>query len=136
MTDIEFNAMFGNRLLQARKARHMSFQDLADRLSVVKDTVRRYEAGQASPNIYTLWEICKALDVSADYFIGRQHPRDLVAWSREAHELLISLSEILGNISTDLHTGDIREARRQLDNLNDQLEQVVQRRQLRRFPDV
>ena len=136
MNDTNFNAMFGHRLAMARTARNMSFQELTEHISVGKDSVKRYEAGQTPPNIYTLWEICKALDVSADYFIGRQHPRDLIAWSREAHELLIAMAEALDSISTELRTGDIREARYQLDNLAEHLERVLQRKQLRRFPDV
>ena len=43
---------------------------LAARLSVTQSTVGKYERGALQPNLEMLVQLCKVLEVSADYLLG------------------------------------------------------------------
>lgn len=44
--------------------------DLAVKIHVSKQCVSDYKSGKSVPSLETLYEICKVLDVSADYLLG------------------------------------------------------------------
>ena len=52
-----------------RIEKNMTQRDLADNSGIPQDRISRYENGQPM-NTDTLLRIIKALDVSADYFLG------------------------------------------------------------------
>jgi ribosome-binding protein aMBF1 (putative translation factor) len=56
---------FGDKLQKARKAKGMSQEDLAARLVMHRSYVGMIERGERNPTITTLYEIAKALKVSA-----------------------------------------------------------------------
>ncbi|EFA26634.1 DNA-binding helix-turn-helix protein [Pediococcus acidilactici 7_4] len=61
---------FNTRLKSARKLKHFTQLDLANRLDVSKGTVSAYEQGLSYPSLETLVKICNILDTSADYLLG------------------------------------------------------------------
>lgn len=61
---------FRSRLKSARKLKHFTQLDLAQRLEVSKGTVSAYEQGLSYPSLETLIKICEILDTSADYLLG------------------------------------------------------------------
>ena len=62
--------LFAQRLLQARKKRKMSQEELAKLLGVHSPIVGRYERGEVKPSIEVAAKIAEALGVSLDYLTG------------------------------------------------------------------
>lgn len=60
----------GRNLAQARKDRGMTQQELAERLSVTRQTVSRWESGTALPDVETVAKLAGILQVSADTLLG------------------------------------------------------------------
>ena len=63
---------FAKRLRAARAAKGFSGQQaLADALGVAQSTVANWEGGRREPNFALLLRLCRCLEVSADYLLGR-----------------------------------------------------------------
>ena len=60
---------FGERLRNLRMDRGLSLQQLAGRIGVTKSTVSFYESGDRMPSYDVLLEICRTLDISAEYLL-------------------------------------------------------------------
>lgn len=58
------------RMKRIRCLRNMSQGDLAEKCGMNRVQVSHYECGQRAPGVDRLVDICKALEVSADYLIG------------------------------------------------------------------
>lgn len=61
---------FGERLRESRAEKGLTQAQLAARLSVTQSTVGKYERGALQPNLEMLVQLCKVLEVSADYLLG------------------------------------------------------------------
>lgn len=62
--------MRADRLRAVREQRHLSQQDLADRIGVHVKQIGRYESGANDPTGDVLKGIAQALEVSTDYLLG------------------------------------------------------------------
>lgn len=62
--------IFGNRLLELRKANKENQIDLAELLSVGKSQISEMENGKKSTTVEKLALICEHYKVSADYLLG------------------------------------------------------------------
>ncbi|MEQ8627763.1 helix-turn-helix transcriptional regulator [Ekhidna sp.] len=62
--------LFGERLLQARKERKVSQEELAKILGVHAPIIGRYERGEVKPSIEVATKIADALGTSLDYLTG------------------------------------------------------------------
>ena len=62
--------MIGERLAELRKDKNWSQADLANELSVTKDTIGNYERNIREPDDATKIKIAKLFNVSADYLLG------------------------------------------------------------------
>lgn len=60
---------FGNRLARGRKRKKFSQNALAEIIGVDQRQVSRWETGQ-EPLAGVIYELAKALDVSADWLLG------------------------------------------------------------------
>lgn len=60
---------FADKLIQLRKAKGLSQEDLADSLGVSRQAVSRWEQGNTFPDLLNLQKIMKVFGVSADYLI-------------------------------------------------------------------
>lgn len=70
----EFYTTIGSRIRACRKAQNLSQKELADRINKTYACVSKYERGEISIDVLTLYEIATALDVEPQYLIpfGRQ----------------------------------------------------------------
>ena len=71
--------MLGERLRELRKNRSMTQEELGKIINVTKVSVSGYENGNRSPDTETLQKIADFFDVSTDYLLGRDDPRDELA---------------------------------------------------------
>lgn len=58
---------FSERVLQARKAKGMSQEKLAELVGVSRQAVSKWETGEAKPDVEKLIAICEVLELSMDY---------------------------------------------------------------------
>ena len=70
--------MFHDNLLFLRKAKHLSQEELADQIGVSRQTLSKYETGEALPDIEKCKRLAERLDVSLD---------DLVSYDKSASGL-------------------------------------------------
>ena len=63
---------FSQRLKEVRKEQGMSQKEVADEAGIKPSAYANYEQGTREPSLEILKRICDALDVSADYLIGRE----------------------------------------------------------------
>ncbi|NJM94625.1 MAG: helix-turn-helix transcriptional regulator [Cytophagales bacterium] len=61
---------FGKRLIEIRRKRKLSQEELANMLGTKGPAIGRYERGIAKPTIEVAGKIAKLLGVSVDYLIG------------------------------------------------------------------
>ena len=59
-----------NTILELRKHLNLSQNEFAEKLSVTRQAVSRWENGETVPNIDTLKLIAKTFDVSVDFLLG------------------------------------------------------------------
>lgn len=69
----------GEKILNQRKARGWSQEELAERISVSRQAVSRWEAGTAKPDADKIIALCDLFGISADYLL-----RDLGGSSDDA----------------------------------------------------
>lgn len=62
--------LFGKRLLDTRKKKKMSQDELAKTIGVHAPVIGRYERDEVKPSIETATKIAEALEVSLDYLTG------------------------------------------------------------------
>ncbi len=61
---------FRERFNECLKYANVKQTDLAKIANVSKQCISDYKSGKSEPSIDTLFLLCKALDVSADYLLG------------------------------------------------------------------
>jgi len=61
---------FGNRLLEIRKRKNLSQDELAKKLGTQGPAIGRYERGVAKPTIEVASKLARLLEVSLDYLVG------------------------------------------------------------------
>jgi len=61
---------FGNRLLEARKKKGISQEELAERLNTRGPVIGRYERDEMKPSIEVAAKISDILEVSLDWLVG------------------------------------------------------------------
>ena len=62
---------FGKKLMEARKNKGMSQEDLANLIGTKGPAIGRYERGVANPTIEVATKLANALNVSLDYLVGK-----------------------------------------------------------------
>lgn len=61
---------FGSRLLEARKKKGFSQQEVAEKLGTKAPVIGRYERDEAKPSIEAAARLASLLEVSLDYLVG------------------------------------------------------------------
>jgi transcriptional regulator with XRE-family HTH domain len=61
---------FGQRLKKVLAERNMMQKELAEKIGVNEMAISRYVHGSRMVSVSILIDICKTLDVSADYLLG------------------------------------------------------------------
>ena len=62
---------FGKRLMDSRKERNLSQEELAKMIGTQGPAIGRYERETAKPTIEVATKLADALDVSLDYLVGQ-----------------------------------------------------------------
>ena len=65
---------FREMLLQTRKAKGWSQEDLAEKIQISRQAVSKWETGDAMPDLPKLLALADALDISLDALCGREYP--------------------------------------------------------------
>lgn len=61
---------YGKRLKAARKAKGLTQVEIAAILGVTQGSYQRMETGNHDLKMSTIYQLCKTLDISADWLIG------------------------------------------------------------------
>ena len=61
---------FGDRVMQSRKEKGLSREDLAKKIGTSGPIVGRYERGDMMPSVEIATKIAEALEVSLDFLVG------------------------------------------------------------------
>lgn len=60
---------FEEKLIALRKSRELTQEQLAEKLNVSRQSVSKWETGQAIPEVETLVELSRVFDVTVDYLV-------------------------------------------------------------------
>ena len=60
---------FEEKIVELRKQKGLSQEELAEQLGVSRQAVSRWELGQTLPDILNLLQLCDLFGVSADYLV-------------------------------------------------------------------
>lgn len=61
---------YGTRLKQARKSKGYTQAEIAKIMNVPQQNWQRYESGTLDLKMSTIYRICQALNISADWLLG------------------------------------------------------------------
>lgn len=61
---------YGKRLKQARLEKGLTQTEIATKLGIPQQNYQRYETGKFDLKMSSIVNICKALDISADWLLG------------------------------------------------------------------
>ncbi|CAM4411785.1 MULTISPECIES: helix-turn-helix domain-containing protein [Paenibacillus] len=104
--------MLSERLLELRKERRLTQQEISKSLKMARTTYSGYENGSREPDNETLNKIADFLEVSVDYLLGRTEQRKQVL-SEPSRALIDSLNltdeEIMKNIRFEVDGIELEE---------------------------
>ena len=73
MTQEELQKLIGRNIRIIRERKGMSAQELAGICNFEKSNMSRLESGNTNPTIWTLYKICRALEVSLEEIVSDQN---------------------------------------------------------------
>jgi transcriptional regulator with XRE-family HTH domain len=85
------SAKFGDRMMQARKEKDFSREELADKIGTSGPIVGRYERGDMMPSVDIAARIAEALEVSLDFLTGKS---SLIAKDKNMVERLEDIAKL------------------------------------------
>ncbi|WP_339182815.1 helix-turn-helix transcriptional regulator [Paenibacillus sp. FSL R5-0701] len=104
--------LLSERLLELRKERRLTQQEISKSLKMARTTYSGYENGSREPDNETLNKIADFLEVSVDYLLGRTEQRKQVL-SEPSRALIDSLNltdeEIMKNIRFEVDGIELEE---------------------------
>lgn len=71
--DKDFNLTVGLRIREVREANHLTRAKFSEQCDISESFLAAVESGKKSVTSKTLYKICSAMNVSADYFIRGNH---------------------------------------------------------------
>ncbi len=102
----------GSRVKQARRAKHMTQQQLAEAAGISLSYVSNIENGRQSMHVLTLTALCDALDISADQLIrdipesashiAQEIERELSSCTQKEREAILQLVQSMKQSITTL----------------------------------
>jgi transcriptional regulator with XRE-family HTH domain len=82
--------MFDDRLKKLREATHITQREAAKKIGMMPRTYASYENNEREPNSETLLKLSEFFNVSIDYLLGRNAPKDTNkpnAYEQEQNEI-------------------------------------------------
>ena len=61
---------FTERFLLELKANKLTQKELAEKLQIDESNITKWKKGENHPSLTVFFELCRLLDVSADYLLG------------------------------------------------------------------
>lgn len=68
---------YGKRLRTARKACNLTQVQLAEKLGISQTSYQRMESGSYDLKMSTIYNICKTLEISADWLLGLSNKQEV-----------------------------------------------------------
>lgn len=62
----------GNKILELRKEKRLSQEQLAEKINVTRQTISNWELGETSPDLNQAKELAKVLNISLDELVGNE----------------------------------------------------------------
>ena len=87
------NLQIANRLLQLRKERGLSQEDLADQLGISRQAVSKWERAEASPDTDNLICLAKLYNVSLDYLLQTEDSLETIKTEQIKEEAKIIVDD-------------------------------------------
>lgn len=87
------NLQIANRLLQLRKERGLSQEELADQLGISRQAVSKWERAEASPDTDNLICLAKLYNVSLDYLLQTEDSLETIKTEQIKEEAKIGVEE-------------------------------------------
>ena len=76
----------GERLMNLRKEKHLSQEEVADRLNVTRQTVSKWELDQSTPDFDKIVPLCKLYEISSEELITGNKPENTALSDDEVHK--------------------------------------------------
>ena len=67
----------GERIRAARNEKHLTQQELADKVDLVKGSISAYEKSLKYPSVEVLIKLCNYFNVSSDYLLGLSDEKEI-----------------------------------------------------------
>ena len=90
---------FGEKLKSLRTEHHLTQQELANQIGLVKGSISAYEQSAKYPSVDVLIKLCKTFNVSADYLLGLSDNMELVK-SNLTDEQIAPLRKIIRELES------------------------------------
>lgn len=92
---------FEEKIVELRKQKGLSQEELAEQLGVSRQAVSRWELGQTLPDIYNLVQLCELFGVSADYLVKEEASKRNSAAAEENPEEAKQKAKALARIAKE-----------------------------------
>lgn len=92
----------GYKIYKLRKEKHISQEDLGGELGVARQTVSKWELGEAQPTIENVYGMCNFFGVEIDYFYGNVRKEEAIAKS----ETESATAQIEGVTATEIQIAE------------------------------
>ena len=89
-----------NRIKEVRNALHLTQQEMADSLSLKRNTVASYEIGRIVPSDRSIWDICRIYNVNEEWL--RTGIGDMFVPRSRKDELSAYMGQVLGGKCTEV----------------------------------
>ena len=86
----------GDRILELRKSKGYSQEDIANKLNVSRQTISKWETNQSLPDSDKIVPLCELFDISTDDLL-RNKPREVISEKNEVNNDLIYSDRFLKN---------------------------------------
>lgn len=100
---------FKDRINQARKAKGLSQEELAEKMGVSRQAVSKWETGEAMPDMEKLIALCQTLDLTLEYLaLGKESPKEQIVYkTRRWLTVLVSTVCLLSGLLIGYFLPDI-----------------------------
>ena len=69
----------GERLLELRNDKHLSQEEVADKLNVTRQTISKWETDQSTPDFDKIVPLCELYEITADQLLtGKREENDVL----------------------------------------------------------
>ena len=106
-------SVIGSRIKQARLAKNMTQEDLADKIDISVAFLSRVERGNSHINLKRLNQICGLLDVSEGYLLNGASSSSEIYLGKEFTDLIKSVSpekqKLIYNVAKTIAETDMNE---------------------------